>query len=374
MGALSQNPVSELLRVRKHEVIVAWEAEVARELPELHKLSRAALIDHLPEYLDGLASWVEGDTAGARGPFEAMVVGHAIQRIGYGIDLRTLTREYILLREVLARELERLPLTEDLRVPMQRLTSGMDEAMMEAVRKYTEQRDQARDRFIAILAHDLRTPVNAIAMAGSALALALPAQQQAQLADVVARSSERIARMVDELLELARTQQAGGIPVKLTPEDMAELHARVVEELRVSNPARDLKLTCHGELRGMFDRERVSQALSNLVGNAIQHGRDPVEVVVRETEDRRTIETRVTSQGDVIPADVLHTLFDPLVQSQRTRSEGLGLGLYIASQIALAHGATCDVASTVNEGTTFVIRWPRARRDELGADPRAIPR
>src|SRR4051812_35056633 len=103
------DPVAHHVREHKQPVVDAYEREIARELPDVAALDRSAVLNHLPEFLDGLALWIEGDTRAARVGFEALADGHAIQRLGYGIDLRSLTREYALLRSVILRSLRAVP-------------------------------------------------------------------------------------------------------------------------------------------------------------------------------------------------------------------------------------------------------------------------
>lgn len=367
MASPDLDPVANHLRTSKQAIADAWEQEVARELPDVAALDRAALLDHLPEFLDGLALWIEGDSRQARIGFDALADGHAVQRLGYGIDLRSLTREYALLRSVLLRELRAV--AEAPRDSLIRLNEGLDEAMHEAVRRYAETRDRARDLFIAILAHDLRNPLNAVTVSAAAIQLQKSISSDVKkAANLIAASGERMARMVADLLELARTQLGGGIKVQLAPNDLGAIAEHVTHELRAAHPKRDIRVSVRGDLRGPFDRPRVEQALSNLIGNAIQHGQDPIEILVHEADDRRSLETAVTSRGRPIAPEELATFFDPF-RPDRTSTEGLGLGLYIVGQIALAHGARVD-ARSVEGRTTFVVTWPRVRPEDMTDDGR----
>ncbi len=135
------NPISRHLRARKPEIASVWESLVRAEVPQLARLDRTALVDHLPEFIEGLARWLDGDTAAARAGFSALAEGHALQRLGYGIDLVTLSREYMLLRSTILRELMVVPAGEQTREWMLRINEGIDAAVYEAVRRY----DQARN-------------------------------------------------------------------------------------------------------------------------------------------------------------------------------------------------------------------------------------
>ena len=115
------------------------------DLPELARLDTASLIDHLPEFVEGLSRWIDGDTVAARAAFSVLAEGHALQRLGYGVDLLTLIREYMLLRKTILRELMAVPAGEDARELMLRLNEGMDEAVFEAVRRFDKRQEALRE-------------------------------------------------------------------------------------------------------------------------------------------------------------------------------------------------------------------------------------
>jgi len=211
-----------------------------------------------------------------------------------------------------------------------------------------------RERLVGILGHDLRQPLNTVAMAHQVLQNApLPAGQAAILARA-ARASERMQRMIDELLDFTRSRQ-GGIPVHPTLANMHEIVRDVVEDLRRAHPGRDLQLSTADEATGMWDPDRLAQLCGNLVGNALDHSPagTPVEVTLRKHEDH--IELVVKNQGPPIPADLLEVLFEPFKRGGTAKPGGLGLGLYIASEIAKAHDGSIVVEST-GDGTRFVVR------------------
>ena len=347
--------------MRKAEIAQVWESLVRAELPQLDQLDRAALVDHLPEFLEGLASWVEGDLTSARPAFSALAEGHALQRLGHGIDLVTLTREYIVLRSTILRELLAVPSGEANRELMVRVDEGLDEAIHEAVRRYTQRRDQLRDRFVGILAHDLRTPLQGITMAAARLLgdTTGPEDRARRLASMITRSAERMGRMIHDLIDLARGQLGGGMHIVLREGDLGELCREALDEVRLAHPDRELVLERSGDLRGMWDHDRVIQAMSNLIGNAVEHGGDPITLSIRETPDREAIITAVNDRGGPIPATRLARLFDPIREETAPRRKGLGLGLYVARQIATAHGARIRATSTKEAGTTFEVEWPR---------------
>jgi len=219
--------------------------------------------------------------------------------------------------------------------------------------------EQAREQFIAILGHDLRNPLAAILM-GAEILGELPEPHRSVVARLV-RSGHRIEAMIRDLLDFARGRLGGGIPVVPQPCDLLTVCNEVVEEMKQAHPERAIGFEAVGDLRGDWDPDRVEQLISNLVGNAVAHGTGPVRVTARDEGD--DVVTTVHNQGPAIPAALLPILFEPFTRPASAAdggpSKGLGLGLYIASEIVHAHGGTLSVVSRDDEGTTFTIRWPR---------------
>lgn len=362
---MSTSAVAEYLRRQKQSISDDWERVVIADLVELAKLERGALIDHLPEVLDGLAAWVEGRTDVAQASFAALADGHALQRLGFGIELAVVNIEYRWLRSVLLKHLLAVPASLDVREELIRLNEGLDHAIHFAVRRYTEQRDYVRDRFIGILGHDLRDPLSSAAMATQHLLRsdALSAQDRARVS-VIERAVVRMGRMVGDVLDFARGHLAGGIPVVVADADLAEICRTAADEASGAHPTRTIELELQGDLHGAFDRDRVLQVLANLLGNAIHHGQDPITVRAWEAEDGRAVFTSVSNRGRPIAPALLPKLFQAFERSGNPKKSGLGLGLYIVAQIARAHGAIPQVSSSEDE-TVFTIQWPRTPLSEV---------
>ena len=360
-GPVTRNPVSQFLRSQLTPIQKAWEALITARLPMLHVLDRSTLIDHLPEFLVGLAAWIEGDEVAGRRGFEVLAEGHALQRLGHGIELQVLTTEYQLLRLVLQTELLKLECTDEVRKLVIRVNEGLDFATTEAVHRYSARRDEVRERFIGILGHDLRNPLSSIVLASAGIA-AVPCThaKHASNASIIQRSAERMQRMIGDVMDFAQAHLGEGIPAKPVACDISALAIEAAHELQLAHPGRDVRVETSGDLRGYWDRDRVIQALSNLIGNAIQHGVDPIEVLVAEQPDRLSVITRVTNRGPTIDAVHLTQLFQPFGPNldDGPRRSGLGLGLFIVQQIAIAHGALCTVTSA-DGVTSFEIIWPR---------------
>ena len=217
------------------------------------------------------------------------------------------------------------------------------------------------EMFVGILSHDLRNPLNAILAGAQLLGYDVTDEKSVNVLSRVVSSGARMGRMIDQLLDFTRARLGEGIPLARDTVDLAQLARDVVEEGKAAGPASVFRFAAHGDTAGMWDRDRVCQILSNLVGNAVQHGQasGPIEVVVDGTDPGR-VEFSVKNDG-VIPAHVLPIIFNPFrgTLQKRGKSSGLGLGLYVARQIALAHGGELEAESNTS-GTVFTLRLPRA--------------
>jgi signal transduction histidine kinase len=357
--------VSRYIRTHLQQITFDWERAVRSDLKELAKLDRGALIDHLPEVLEGLAVWVEGRTAAAEVAFAALADGHALQRLGFGIELATINIEYAWMRHVLLGHLLTLPFTPAVRRQLYALNDGLDRAIHFALRRYMEHRDYLRDRFIGILGHDLRNPLTAVKTTTQGLLRSsAPGSRERGSLEVISRAADRMERMIGDVLDFARSHFAGGIPATPVKCDMGEICRSAVDEARSGHPGRTIELRTRGDLRGTFDRDRVFQALGNLITNALQYGEDPVVVEAFEVPGGDAVVTRISNRGAAIPKDILPKLFTPFARVGGGAKGSLGLGLFIAAQINRAHGGTSEVESSAKE-TTFTLRWPRAEREKV---------
>jgi signal transduction histidine kinase len=319
------------------------------------------------ELLEGLAAWIEGEEEAAQRAFDALLDGHAVQRLGFGVTIETLIHEYRALRSVLLTELLAVPSSEQVRSSLVRLSDGFDQAVGHSLHHYERAREQQRERFIAVLGHDLRQPLGVIQLSSELLAESPPATQLPTMAARIRRSCDRMGRLIEDLLGFARARLAGGIPVDPSLHDLAEIGRAAIDEATASHPGREIHLVARGDLRGPFDRDRMLQALGNLLTNAIEHGVGAIELRAHESDDHLAVILEVVSHGPAIPDDVLPRIFDPFAT---TTAHGLGLGLYIVQQIATAHGGQCEVESG-DGANVFRIRLPRTPGDERLA--RAVP-
>lgn len=219
-----------------------------------------------------------------------------------------------------------------------------------------------RERMMGILGHDLRNPLSTIIVTAGLLLERNDLAPDAR--DHVLRNrraAERMREMIDTLLDFTLARFLGKVPVTPVPADLSQVATSVADEIRVAWPDRAIEVGVRGDPHGEWDPARLSQVISNLVGNAIGYGdpKMPVRVLVDGTTDNVRLE--VSNQGPPIPPDLIHVLFEPFrrgVSADRSPG-GLGLGLYIVQQIVQTHGGTIAVESSAGKGTTFTVRLPR---------------
>ena len=225
-----------------------------------------------------------------------------------------------------------------------------------------QRRAEYEEQVVGIVSHDLRNPLNVIAMAGSLLLQRgrLDDQQGKAVARIVS-STERAVRLIRDFLDFTQARSTGRMPVDPRDVNISDLARQVFDDVHLVHLNRHATIRHEGEATGCWDPDRLTQLLTNLVGNAFQHSPDDgtVSVVTRGTGDRVVIE--VSNSGDPIAPQQMLTLFEPFARGAGSTSSqrSIGLGLFISRQIVLAHGGTIDVRSTEAEGTTFTVTLPR---------------
>lgn len=254
--------------------------------------------------------------------------------------------------------------TEDL-ADLTRFNEALDQTLAESITRYTREIGYSQELFVAILGHDLRTPLSAITLSSHALLDSRTlGEANRTAAERIGRSAGRMNLMIGDLLDLTRCRLGSGIPLDRQELDLAQIAEHAVQEARAAWPRRAMELQTSGELRGYWDGGRISQVLANLLSNAAQHGvaGSPIRVTVAGEADR--VELRVQNFGPSIPREALAELFSPFkrLRAEPTAASAtthLGLGLYIVEQIAFAHGGVVTVESDDKQGTTFLVHLPR---------------
>jgi signal transduction histidine kinase len=364
-------------------ILVDWEAFARTHIPAGGVMDVAGLRDHAADMLQAVSADLRrpqtehqrgekamGETAPRPGAADTAAESHGALRAEAGFTLGEMVSEFRALRASVVRLWRAAAGPPDATAieDLTRFDEAIDQARTESVSRYARDLDHSKEMFLAILGHDLRTPLGAIMMSATGLLLSPGlGQPQQAAASRILTSGTRIKGMVNDLLDFTRTRLGAGIPLTFADTDVEEVGRHTVEELAAYHPGRDLRFEAEGSVCGSWDGARVGQALSNLVGNAVQHGsRDsPVAVVVRGTADEVTVS--VHNRGPAIPPTHLHQIFSPLKRIGRgddpptDGSGSLGLGLFIANEIVRGHGGRIDVDSSDTGGTTFTVHLPRHR-------------
>ncbi len=372
--------LSQLIIDSLEELLVEWEVFAKSLMPD-HAMTSLALRDHARQILLAIADDIEsnqneleqaykskGFAPIAPGVQTAAMTHGALRHLA-GFDLRQLAAEFRALRaSVLRLWLKHGGDGASSFYEMTRFNESIDQALAESIANYSDEVARSRDTFLAILGHDLRSPLSAVSNSGLYLSSpgVLPVGKPLEAAVRINRCAARMHLMIEELLEYTRTRLGRPIPIVPKSSSIEEICRACFDEIRAAYPERIFHLETSGELQGMFDAARLHQVFSNLLANAAQHGakREPITLSAHGEADRITVQVR--NRGKAIPADQLQVFFDPLVQAvgpaghvDADSYSGLGLGLYIAREIVLMHGGTMGAESN-DEGTVFSAKLPRS--------------
>lgn len=372
--------LSTFINAHIDEIIQEWESFAQTLTPAADAMSALMLRDHAKEILQTIAvdieSWQnpeqqyeksQGLAPEGNGKLSAASV-HGALRQANDFSLLQLSAEFRALRaSVLQLWLPKVSkMSPTTTYEMIRFNEAIDQALAESIFTYSARADHARDMFLAILGHDLRSPLSTMTLSGQMLTKpTLELAQAAQIGQRVQRCARLMTNMVDDLLGYSQAQLGGGMPIARGWVDIGEICRLAIEYAEAAHPQASFVLLTEGDLSGQFDSVRLHQLLANLLSNAAQYGvrEHPVKLTARGEPD--AVILAVANQGPAIPPDALKIIFAPLVQLStgddadvRPRTS-MGLGLFVASEIASAHGGTIKVQSSDLDGTIFTVRLPR---------------
>lgn len=370
-----------------------WENFALTLVSEGYNASPLALRDHIEHLLEFIAADIESvqtqseQKKKARGnkakhPQPSAAEIHASIRLAGGFNMDDMVSEYRSLRASVIRlwqAQQREPTLQDI-TDLTRFNEAIDQQLTESIHHYTKKLDYSRDLFLGILSHDLRNPMCAARMSAElALTIGGLTERQIMLVTQVIESSDRALEIVTHLLDLTRARLGSGLPIIRTAMDMGFVARVMVDEMRAMHPARDIQLKITGDMEGEWDKPRIGQVFSNLLGNAIQYGFKDVPIKVTLTAEKECIILCIHNDGVSIPTDTIGRIFDSLTRARKagtdensSESINLGLGLYITKEIVHAHSGTIGVTSTDKEGTMFTTRLPRTQRSSIAPAPAQI--
>jgi signal transduction histidine kinase len=379
--------LADFIRANREPILCEWEEFARTCAPASSTMDVEALRDHADQMLTVIAADLrtpqdrleQSEKSKGRARPEdpeatTAAEKHGAGRAESGFSVEQMVAEYRALRASVIRlwtkeKGELVPAdVEDLT----RFNEAIDQSLAESVAEYNEELEQSREMFLAILGHDLRTPLGAIYTAARFMCeLDELKEPYRTLLTRIERSATRTVQMVGDLLDFTRSRLGGGIPVTRAEVDLGRVVRDVVNEIQAAHPKSWVQVDTRAEERGEWDPARLSQALSNLIGNAVQHGAEGTTVTVELRGEEDQVAIMIHNRGAAIPPDELDGIFNPMKAresphkaAERGPTGSLGLGLYIAERIVSAHEGRIEVESSEASGTTFTVYLPRHAREK----------
>jgi len=378
--AMTSTRLGSFIRQNIGPILSEWELFAKTRIPAAATMSVPELRDHAEEMLKAIAEDLgrprteaerQGESKGLADGTEAQPTAasaHGAIRHLSGFDLIQVVSEFRALRAAVLRlwSLQAGGLNPEVVEDLTRFSESLDQALAESVASYSAKIDESRDTFLAVLGHDLCGP---LASLGNCVQLQSGAVQAPGSGDrvlhIAKRSIASMDEMITDLLEYTRTRLGRGIQVSPRPGNLGALCEEVLEETLAAHPGRRIEYEGAGEFAAVFDHARIRQVLINLLDNAVRHGDESSTILLTLGREGDKVRLVVHNGGPPIPPEALQVIFNPLVQVAKSKSEpherpstSLGLGLYIAREIVLAHGGTIEVSSTTEAGTALTVRLP----------------
>ncbi len=375
--------LADFIVENREPILAEWEAFARTCAPASGSMDIEELRDHANEMLTVIAADLQtpqgGDEQSEKSKGNApaddseattAAEEHGAGRAESGFTIEQMVAEYRALRASVIRlwtqaQGEITPANvEDLT----RFNEAIDQALAESTARYTQDLDHSKEMFLAILGHDLRTPLGAVyTSARFMLDTKELKEPHLTLTSRIASSSTRMVHMVGDLLDFTRSRLGGGIPIVRADMNMGKVVHDIVDEIAAAHPLRTIQVdTRDQEHRGEWDPARISQMLTNLIGNALEHGSEGTVVTIEVRGDGDETTIAVHNRGSAIPPDRLNGIFNPMKAREPTGAAAasgptgnLGLGLYIAERIVNAHKGRIEVESSEERGTTFTVHLPR---------------
>lgn len=360
-------------------IIADWENFAQTLVPAADNMSPLALRNHIRGLLkfitdDMQANQTESEQkTKSRGESPMLLKHsaaeiHASIRLAGGFTMDQMVSEYRTLRASIVHLWEKqLPERNGTDISdLVRFNEAIDQQIAESIRHYTKKLDYSRGIFLGILGHDLRNPLSAVRMSAQlAKKMGGLNDRQSMLMSQVVECTDRATEILSHLLDLTRARLGSGLPVVREHTNMEFIARVIVEEIRAMHPDRTVTIEVSGNTEGEWDKPRIGQVLSNLLGNAVQYGFKDVPISLVVKGDGDAVIVSVHNHGIPIAPEAVNHIFDSLTRGNDYDEEkypsmfNLGLGLYITKEIVTSHHGMIDVKSTEKEGTTFTARLPR---------------
>lgn len=374
--------LSDFICAHMDEILEQWDAFARQVAPSGAHLSHEVLRDHAQTMLDDIARDMRENQSPRQqrlksqgrggGTTDTAASEHGSQRQARGFTLLQLSAEFRALRATVLRLwLPKVPHDDPQTVrDLMRFNEGIDQALAESIVAYSRRTQQTRDLFLAVLGHDLRSPLAGMLLAGDMLAQGdVPPEKVARIGANLARGAKVMRHIVDDLIGYTRSQLDEGLPMCPKRCDLREVLESAIADATATYPGNRYDLRAEPGLVGRYDPTRLYQMFLNLLVNAGRHSRGQAPVVVEACAAEDAYVVDITNQGQTIPPGKLESIFRPLVQLSgedgvERSGTSLGLGLFIAREVAKAHDGSLTASSTASDGTTFTATLPRAGAGE----------
>ncbi len=360
------------------EILSEWEAFAATLLPAAIDMNSDSLRHHAEQILRAVCKDLDtsqseeqrelkskGLGAALSGARSTAAETHALLRAKGGFSVNQMTSEYRALRASVLHLWGQACEPTDLVVPdLIRFNEAIDQAVAESVAFFNAQIERERNLLLGMLGHDMRSPLQVIQLTAQYLLNVSATTDVASAARRLLKSSANLKALLDDLLDFNRTKLGLGISISPALVDLAPAFSAELDLLRTAHPGRLIELHVNGDVTGTWDINRLNQLLGNLVVNAIKYGAADSPVRISLLGSPNEVSFAVRNYGPKIEHSMIGQIFEPLRRGEDTEfvagSEGsLGLGLYIAREIAVAHHGNIDTRSDDNE-TVFTVHLPRS--------------
>lgn len=368
--------LSEFILSNLEAILAEWESFASSIIPD-RKSDRSVLRDEADKILKTIAADIEtlqtpfeqAEKSKGRGPrkeHDSPAEIHAGDRLRLGFDQAQIVSEYRALRASVIRlwldsspQLDRSAMDQ-----LTRFNEAIDQALIESVARFMREVEKSRDFAVAVLAHDLRNPLAGIVSSAQSLQRMESDRATSEyLTCSIIDSGMRMGKLIENLLDFTRTRLGQSLPLNRVFMDLSAICQQTIGELRSAYPERAIQFNWSGNLQGSWDGARMSQMLSNLIANAVQHGDQTAPVIVEAHAQSPEILIKVHNQGLAHELAGHSGIFNSRLSETHTKiihePAHLGIGLFVAVKIIEAHGGILSFTSTPEAGTTFEVRLPR---------------
>lgn len=376
--------LSSFIQSHTDAILAEWDVFARANEPVEGGMSDRALRDHARAMLEDIAREMEtaqtederqrksegNELPSQRGPSAA--AKHGRERQSNAFTLVKLGAEFRALRATVLRlwQPQLDVIDADAMEQVIRFNEGMDKALADSIHSWSQRTAHLRELFLAILGHDLRSPLASVALAGDILAKpGIAAEKVNRLALDVTRATQVMANMIHDLMGYASTQLGGTMPHHPQSCDLLQPLQDAIKDATATYPGTQFELHAPEALVGRYDATRLYQMFVNLLVNAARHGVEGCPVLVRAHTVANGCVVAISNRGEPIPPAALESIFQPLVQLDAEEADpsrartSLGLGLYIARKIAERHGGAIGVTSSEADGTCFSVSLPMPADD-----------